>query len=80
MESYEVFAPFYDAVMGDRAEHADYLRSLIEKHHPKAKTLLELAFGTGSVLKRRPRRQRDPQCRFEITTALEGLRQKVEAR
>jgi predicted TPR repeat methyltransferase len=38
-------------VQGDRAEHAAYLRSLIEKHHPGAKTVLELACGTGSVLK-----------------------------
>ena len=51
MESYDVFAQFYDAVQGDRAEHADYLRSLIEKHHPGATTLLELACGTGSLLK-----------------------------
>jgi ubiquinone/menaquinone biosynthesis C-methylase UbiE len=51
MESYDVFAPFYDAVPGDRAEHARYSRSLIEKHHPGAKTVLEIACGTGSVLK-----------------------------
>jgi predicted TPR repeat methyltransferase len=51
MASYDVFARFYDEVQGDRAEHAAYLRSLIERHHPDAKTLLELACGTGSVLK-----------------------------
>lgn len=50
VESYEVFAPFYDAVQGDRAEHAAYLGSLIERHHPRAKTVLELGCGTGSVL------------------------------
>lgn len=49
--SYEALAPFYDAMQGDRAEHAAYLRSLIEKHHPGAKTVLELACGTGSILK-----------------------------
>jgi cyclopropane fatty-acyl-phospholipid synthase-like methyltransferase len=48
---YDVFAPFYDAVQGDRAQHAAYVRSLIEKHHPGARTVLELACGTGSVLK-----------------------------
>jgi len=48
---YDVFAPFYDAVQGERAEHAAYLRSLIEKHRPGAKTVLELACGTGSILK-----------------------------
>jgi SAM-dependent methyltransferase len=49
--AYEVFAPFYDAVQGDRADHSAYIRSLIEEHHPEARTLLELACGTGSVMK-----------------------------
>jgi SAM-dependent methyltransferase len=51
MKGYDVFARLYDTVMGDRAEHAKYLHGLIEKHHPEARTLLELACGTGSVLK-----------------------------
>jgi SAM-dependent methyltransferase len=51
VQSYDVFAPFYDAVQGDRADHAAYIRSLIEEHHPDARTLLELACGTGSVMK-----------------------------
>ncbi len=45
-----MLAPFYDPVMGDRAQHARYLRSLIQKHAPRARTLLELACGTGSIL------------------------------
>jgi SAM-dependent methyltransferase len=49
--AYDVFAPFYDAVQGDRADHSAYIRSLIEEHHPDARTLLELACGTGSVMK-----------------------------
>jgi SAM-dependent methyltransferase len=49
--SYDVFAPFYDAVQGERAEHARYLRSLIRNHAPRARTVLELACGTGSILK-----------------------------
>jgi len=48
---YEALAPFYDAVQGDRAEHAVFLRGLIEEHHPSARTILELACGTGSILK-----------------------------
>jgi SAM-dependent methyltransferase len=51
LENYDLFAPFYDAVMGDRAQHATYLRSLIRKHAPRARTVLELACGTGSILK-----------------------------
>jgi SAM-dependent methyltransferase len=50
-EGYAALAPFYDSVQGDRADAARYVRSLIEKHHPRAKTVLELACGTGSVLK-----------------------------
>jgi SAM-dependent methyltransferase len=49
--SYARFARFYDAVQGDRAEHAAYVRGLIEKHAPGARTVLELACGTGSILK-----------------------------
>jgi SAM-dependent methyltransferase len=48
--SYDSFAPFYDAVMGDRAEHASYIRSLIRRHAPRATRVLELACGTGSIL------------------------------
>lgn len=60
MTSYSSFARFYDAVQGDRAEHATYVRGLIEKHHPAARTVLELACGTGSILK-----QLEPD--FEVT-------------
>ncbi len=48
--SYEVFARFYDEVMGDRAGEAAYLRGLIERYHAKAETVLELACGTGALL------------------------------
>lgn len=58
VESYEILARFYDEVQGDRAQHASYLESLIDKHHPQAKGLLELACGTGSVLKQLQRRYR----------------------
>jgi SAM-dependent methyltransferase len=36
--------------MGDRAEQGKFLHGLIQKHHPEATTLLELACGTGAVL------------------------------
>ena len=48
---YSAYARFYDATQGDRAQHATYVRSLLKKHHPRAKTVLELACGTGSILK-----------------------------
>jgi cyclopropane fatty-acyl-phospholipid synthase-like methyltransferase len=51
MASYDTFGKFYDAVMGDRAEATNRLRGLIRKASPKAKSVLELGCGTGSVLK-----------------------------
>jgi SAM-dependent methyltransferase len=51
MTSYDTFGKFYDAVMGDRAEATKQLRGFIRKANPKAKNVLELACGTGSVLK-----------------------------
>ncbi|MFH1457277.1 MAG: class I SAM-dependent methyltransferase [Patescibacteria group bacterium] len=50
MTNYDLFAKHYDEVMGDRSKNAAELQKLISKHHPKAKTILELACGTGSVL------------------------------
>ncbi|MBA3402599.1 MAG: methyltransferase domain-containing protein [Actinomycetota bacterium] len=50
MTTYEVFAPFYDQVMGDRGREGAYLRELIQKHCPEAATVLELACGTGAIL------------------------------
>ena len=37
--------------MGDRTETAAYIRRLIRRHNPKARTLLDLACGTGAILK-----------------------------
>ena len=52
MTAYASFAAFYDAVQGDRADHADYARALVERERPGARRVLELACGTGSVLAR----------------------------
>ena len=51
MTSYEKLDRFYDAAMGDRTEMASHIRRLIRRHKPRAKTLLELACGTGAILK-----------------------------
>jgi SAM-dependent methyltransferase len=51
MATYDVFAKFYDDAMGDRSHSAQMVRSLIERSLSGAKTVLELACGTGSVLK-----------------------------
>jgi SAM-dependent methyltransferase len=48
--SYEQFSRFYDLVMGDRSKAANFTRSLIACHKPEAKTVLEIACGTGAIL------------------------------
>jgi SAM-dependent methyltransferase len=47
---YEQFSRFYDLVMGDRSNAANFTRSLIARHKPEAKTVLEIACGTGAIL------------------------------
>ena len=47
---YEQFSRFYDIVMGDRSNAANFTRSLIAQHKPEAKTVLEIACGTGAIL------------------------------
>ena len=51
MTCYEKLDRFYDAAMGDRTEMASCIHRLIRQHKPKARTLLELACGTGAILK-----------------------------
>ena len=51
MADYDVFANFYDSVMGDRAATTQFLQNLIQTSNPQAEKILELACGTGSVLK-----------------------------
>jgi SAM-dependent methyltransferase len=60
MSGYDSLAPFYDAVMGDRSEAVAHVGSLIERHHPEARSVLELACGTGSILERL-------DARYELT-------------
>ena len=50
MTGYAAFAPFYDQVMGDRGREAGYVHGLIQKHRPRAASILELACGTGAML------------------------------
>jgi len=52
MANYNKFFTFYDRVMGDRSDAANYIRDLIEHGHPRAKSLLEIACGTGGILGR----------------------------
>jgi len=51
MSNYDVFSEFYDDMMGDRSRNVALVAGLITKHRPKAKKVLELACGTGAILK-----------------------------
>ncbi len=51
MTNYDQFSKFYDAVMGDRSKTVALIQQLIKTNHPKARTVLELACGTGTILK-----------------------------
>jgi predicted TPR repeat methyltransferase len=51
MTTYDTFAQFYDQTMGDRTETARYLKRLIREHHRDAGTALELACGTGEIMR-----------------------------
>ena len=49
MAVYDLLAPHYDAVTGDSATEAAFIRDIIERRHSQAATLLDLACGTGSI-------------------------------
>jgi SAM-dependent methyltransferase len=49
--SYDTFAPFYDYVVGERGDVAQFLRALLKAHHPSARSLLEFGCGSGSMLR-----------------------------
>lgn len=51
MANYDIFGKFYDAILGDGAAPTKRLREFIRRANPKAKSVLELGCGTGSVLK-----------------------------
>lgn len=49
MATYDLLAPHYDAVTGDAAIEAAFIRGIIERRHSQAETLLDLACGTGAM-------------------------------
>lgn len=49
-DNYKHYAPIYDAFKGDRHDNIRMVRQIIEKYNPKAKTILEVACGTGALL------------------------------
>lgn len=51
MPDYDHFARFYDAMQGEPTSTSALLETLIQEWHPQVKQVLELACGTGAVLK-----------------------------
>ena len=49
MDVFGNYAKYYNLLYNDKdyAEEADYIENLIKKHHPAAKTVLDLGCGTG---------------------------------
>jgi cyclopropane fatty-acyl-phospholipid synthase-like methyltransferase len=47
--TYDVLAPHYDAVTGDSATEAAFIRAIIERRHDRAATLLDVGCGTGAM-------------------------------
>ena len=71
MVAYTKLDRFYDAAMGDRTEMASYIPRLIRRHKPRARTLLELACGTGAILKIRGPGKATGSVRVEAKTRIE---------
>jgi SAM-dependent methyltransferase len=51
MKNYDTFAEHYDTVVGERRDVASFLRQILTTFAPRAKTVLELGCGSGSMLK-----------------------------
>lgn len=49
MTVYDVLAAHYDAVTGDSATEAALVQGIIERRHGQAKTVLDVACGTGAI-------------------------------
>ena len=51
MEPYDIIAPFYDEIMGDQEDVAGHIRKFITDRNPNAHSVLEIACGTGALMK-----------------------------
>ena len=51
MTDYDIFAKFYNTVMGDRLKSAEKIKAFVEQSNPTARNILELACGTGTIMK-----------------------------
>ena len=51
VESYSKFAKYYDSLMGEPKDKVVLINSWIKKYNSKATSVLEIACGTGAILK-----------------------------
>ena len=51
MEPYDIIGKFYDEIMGDQADTARHIRKFIAERSPDAHSVLEVACGTGALMK-----------------------------
>lgn len=51
MEQYDIIAQFYDEIMGGQEDVATYIREFIKQRNPNAHSVLEIACGTGVLMK-----------------------------
>jgi cyclopropane fatty-acyl-phospholipid synthase-like methyltransferase len=49
--TYDLLAPYYDAATGDAATETAFIESIIKNAHPNPVSLLEVACGTGGIIK-----------------------------
>jgi SAM-dependent methyltransferase len=49
-DGYSAYAAFYDELHGDRAARIARVQAILDAHAPAARSVLELACGTGSIL------------------------------
>lgn len=50
-DSYSKFSKYYDSIMGEPKDKVALINSWIKKYNSKAKSVLEIACGTGAILK-----------------------------
>ncbi len=51
MNNYDIFAQFYDLIMGDRVKDSTLIEELMRQYNLSTNTILELGCGTGTFLK-----------------------------
>ncbi|HUC20253.1 MAG TPA: class I SAM-dependent methyltransferase [Candidatus Polarisedimenticolaceae bacterium] len=70
MTSYDVFAKFYDEIIGNKSSRVSFLQKLIEENTPNASNLLEIACGTGTLIQGLSKKYR--VAGFDLSSGMVG--------